>query len=276
MAKKRMNCPKESEISIGEWLDQIRATKKYVGCDGDGPPDWEIQYKGDIIGVEATLLHDTEGWGRTKEKAFERELKRLIKEASKEGDHRWHARCEYDPRVRRPPSSKGPTWKKRVLDALESNIGGEFQLLPEEDVRGRGVVLTLDPASNEGSLLGVRVDLGCVVVPTLAESIIACIKEKVAKIQKSEKACCYRQWWLVFDDEIATAQIYQILSVEERNRIEASVRKCPDTMRLSKIVVVNRFQTTPPSVKQDKWFYAPWEDPRHPPLPPSPYSDTTI
>ncbi len=275
MAKKPMNCPKGSEISIGEWLDQIRATKKYVGRDGDGPPDWKIQYEGTTIGVEVTLLHNTEGWGRTKETAFERELKRLIKEASKEGDQRWHARCEYDPRVPRPPSSNDPTWKERVRDALESAIGGEFQLLPEEDIRRRGVVLTLDPATNEGSFSGVSRDVGSVVVPTLTERIVACVKEKVEKIRKSERACRYRQWWLVFDDEIVIAPIHQILSVDERSRIEASVRECSDTVRLSKIVLVSRFQTTPPSAKQDMWFYAPWEDPRHPPLPPSPYSDTT-
>ncbi len=270
-----MNCPKGSEISSGEWLDQIGATKKYVGRDGDGPPDWEIQYKGTKIGVEVTLLHNTEGWGRTKETAFERELERLIKKASKEGDRRWHARCEYDPREPRPPSSKDPTWKERVHDALENPFGGEFQLLPEEDIHRRGVVLTLDPASNEGSFSGVSRDKGCAVVPTLTERILACIQEKVAKIEKSEKAGRYRQWWLVLDDEIVIAPI-KILSEEDRSEIEASIRECEDTVQFSKIVVVSRFQFTPPPVMQNKWFYAPWENPRHPPLPPSPYSGTTI
>ena len=89
------------------------------------------------------------------------------------------------------------------------------------------------------------------------------------KIRKSEKAGCYRQWWLVFDDEILIAPIV-VLSADERSRIEAGVRECEDTVQLSKIVMVSRFQFTPPPVKQDKqdkWFYAPWEDPRHPPLP---------
>ena len=268
-----MNCPKGSEIPIGEWLDQIGATKHFVGCNREGPPDWEIQYKDDKIGVEVTLLRDTEGWGTTREMAFKRELKRLIKVASREGMQRWHARCEYDPRVLRPPSMKNTAWKERVRDALRSSIGGEFQLLPEEDVRGRGVVLMLDPATNEGSFSGVSVDEGCGVLVALTERIPTLVKEKVKKIRKSEKARYYRQWWLVFDDEILIAPI-KILSEEERSGIEASIRECEDTVQFSKIVIVSRFQFTPPPVKQDKWFYAPWEDPRHPPLPPSPYSDS--
>lgn len=271
-----MNRPKGSEISIGEWLDQIGATKHFVGRMGEGPPDWEIQFKGARIGVEVTLLHNTEGWGRTKETAFERELGQLIKEATKESVQRWHARCEYDPREPRPPGNRDSTWKERVRDALKSPIGGEFQLLPEEDIRRRGVVLTLDPATNAGSFSGVSRDVGSRVVPTLTERIIACVEEKVEKIRKSDRGCRYSQWWLVFDDEIVIAPIQQILSVDERSRFEASVRECSDTVRLSKIVLVSRFQTAPPPAKHDRWFYAPWEDPRHAPLPPSPYSDATV
>ena len=271
-----MNCPKGSEISIGEWLDQIGATSQFVGGDGDGPPDWAIQYKCHKIGVEVTLLHDHEGWGRTKEKAFEREIKRLIEEVLQEGEDmpRWHARCEYDPRVLRPPSKENSAWKDRVRDALRSSIGGKFQVLPERDIRGGGVVLELDPATNEGSFSGVSVDEGYAVQATITERIVALVKEKVNKIRNSEKAGCYHQWWLVFDDEILIVPI-AVLSADERSRIEASVRECQDTVQLSKIVVVSRFQLTPPSVKQDKWFYAPWQDPRHPPLPPSPYMNGT-
>ena len=193
-----MNCPKGSEISIGEWLDQIGATRQFVGGDGDGPPDWAIQYKGHKIGVEVTLLHDHEGWGRTKEKAFEREIMRLIEEVLQEGKDmpRWHARCEYDPRVLRPPSKENSAWKERVRDALRSSIGGEFQVLPERDIRGRGVVLELDPATNaRRSFSGVSVDEGYAVQATLTERIVALVKEKVKKIRNSEKVATVSGGW---------------------------------------------------------------------------------
>lgn len=142
--------------------------------------------------------------------------------------------------------------------------------MAEEDIRGRGVVLELNPASNEGSFSGVIVDEGHAVEAPLAQQMVARVKEKVKKIHKSEKAGCYRRWWLVFDDEIVIASVDQVLTTEERGRIEGSLRECQETMELSKIVMVSRYQTSSPPVKQDKWFYAPWEDPRHPPLPPSP------
>ena len=265
-----MNCPKDSEISIGEWLDQIGATKRLVGRDGGGPPDWAVQYKGDTIGVEVTLLQDPKGWGRTREIAFERELGRLIKEESKESGQTWHARCEYDRREHRPPSKKDGAWKERVRAALRSSSGGEFQLMAEEDMRGRGVVLELDPASNEGSLAEVSVDDGCAVEAALTGQMVACLQEKVKKIRKGERADSYRQWWLVFDDEIGIVPIGTILNATERDRIEARVGECQETAQLSKVVLVSRFQFTPLPLKQDKWFYVPWEDPRHPRLPPSP------
>ena len=274
--------PKGSEISIGEWLDQIGATKQYVGCDGEGPPDWEIQYKGDTIGVEVTLLHDTEGWGGTKrgrrrKEAFERELRRLIEEVSQEGGQKWHALCEYDPRVPRPPSDDA--WKARVRDALgNSPSGGKIQLLSEGDIQrrglGGGIVLELMPACDGGSFTGVSVDEGYLVGITLSERLIANVDEKADKVRKGKRSGKYNQWWLAFDDEVLIAP-FAILTDEERTEIDTRVRECDGRQQLSKIVMVSRFQFTPPSVKQDKWFYVPWEDPRHPPLPPSPYSDST-
>ena len=58
MAEKQKNSPQDSEITTGAWLDQIGATKEYIGLDGPGPPDYVIQYEGDTIAVEATLLCD--------------------------------------------------------------------------------------------------------------------------------------------------------------------------------------------------------------------------
>ena len=283
MAKMSMNCPKGSEISIGEWLDQLGATKQFVGGEGNGPPDWEIQYKGTTIGVEVTLLHNTEGWGTTnrgrrREKAFEGELRRLIEEMSKEGGQEWHALCEYDPRVPRPPSDDD--WKARVRDALRNSpSGGGIQLLSEGDIQrrglGRGIVLEFMPVCDGGGFTGVSVDEGFLVGTTLSERLIANVDEKADKVRKGKKSEEYNQWWLAFDDEILMAP-FSNLTPEERSEIDARVHECDGRHQWSKIVTVSRLQTDPPSAKQAKWFYAPWEDPRHPPLPPSPYSDTTV
>ena len=233
MAKGSKNCPKDSEITIGEWLDQIGATKKFVGDDGEGPPDWEIQYKGEMIAVEVTLMYDTGGWGRTKkgrtrENAFEREIRRLIEEVSQEGGPKWHARCEYDPRVPRPPSGDDNAWKTRVREALRSSrLGGEFQLLSECRIRrrglGRGVVLELIPASNEGSFTGVSLDQGCMVEATLSEQLVAIMDEKAAKVREGKRSRDYNQWWLALDDEVLMAPL-AILTAEERTEINARVR----------------------------------------------------
>ena len=278
MAKGRKNCPDDSEIMIGEWLDQIGASKKFVGSDGEGPPDWEIQYKGEMIAVETTLMYDTGGWGstkkgRTREHAFERELRRLIEEVSQEGGSKWHALCEYDLRVPRPPSGDDDAWKTRVREALRSSrLGGEFQLLSECFIRrrglGRGVVLELIPASNEGSFTGVSLDQGFMVEATLSEQLVSIMDEKAAKVRKGKRSRNYNQWWLALDDEVLKAP-FAILNAGERTEIDTRVRECDVRQQWSKIVMVSRFQTRCDE-GQKKWFYAPWEDPRHPPLPESP------
>ena len=279
MAKKRMNCPNGTEISIGQWLDQIGATKQFVGRDGEGPPDWEIQYKGDTIGVEATLLHDTEGWGRIKrgrsrKQAFEDELRCLIEEVSQEGGQGWHALCEYDPRVPRPPCASDNAWKARVRDALRNSpSGGAIQLLSEDKIErgrlGRGIVLELMPAGDCGSFAGVSLDTGSMVGSTLSERIIAAVDKKVDKVGRGTRRDEYSQWWLALDDEVLMAP-FSAMTTEERTEIDTSVRECNGIRQWSKVVVVSRFQRTLPPVIQDKWFYAPWEDPRYPTLPPSP------
>ena len=258
---------------IGEWLDQIGATKKFVGSDGEGPPDYEIQYKGESIAVEVTLLHDTGGWEREKEIAFERELRCLIEEVSQEGGPRWHARCEYDSRVSGPPSANDDAWKTRVRKVLRSSCsGGEFQLLSECSIRrrglGRGVMLGLIPASNEGSFTGVSSDKGYLVGTTLSERLVSIVDEKATKVRKGNRSRTYNQWWLVLDDEVLIAP-FAILTAEERTEIGTRVRECDGRQQWSKIVMVSRFQTRSDG-SQEKWFYALWEDPRHPLLPESP------
>ena len=272
MAEKQEEGPRRSEVSIKEWLEQIRATEiRYVG-DGDGPPDFLTKYADEEIAVEVTCLHDSEGWSTTEERAFERELKRLIEEVLMEDVNapRWHSTCEYDPREPRPPRPSCEEWKEKARKALRTRgPGGEFQLLSPERIQGRGVRLELIAANNEGSFAGVRVDEGHEVGPVLARRIVARVKEKASKVQKRKRLRKIGRWWLVFDDEILRAPI-GLLGADERTDIEAKVRECCDREQWSKIVLVSRFQTTPPPLNRPKRFYAPWEDPKHPALPVSP------
>ncbi|MCE2485179.1 MAG: hypothetical protein J4F42_06675 [Desulfurellaceae bacterium] len=269
--KDRQDIPKGSEVWVKEWLEQIGATDiRYVG-DGDGPPDFLVKYMEEEIAVEVTLLHDSDGWSRTKKHAFERALKRLIEEVSKEENApRWHSFCEYDPREPRPPSKSDKEWKEKARKALRTRGGGrEIQLLSLERIRGRGVILQLWPASNEGSFAEVSEDTGSLIVSVLSERIAAGVEEKTKKVRQGKRAKEYKQWWLVFDDEVLIAPI-RVLTEEERAIIEARVRECVGRKQWSKIVLVSRFQTTPSPPKCPKWFYAPWEDHEHPPLPVSP------
>ena len=194
MSKNRERGPRESEVSVGEWLEQIGATAiEFVGdkCD-KGPPDYLIEYDRETIAVEVTRLLPGEGWGRKKETAFKKELEHLIEESKAEGDNtlRWHASCEYDPREPCPPKEM---WIEHAREALRTAgpEGGTFQLLPPEAIRGRGVNLELWPASNEGSFAEVSVDEGLIVVDTLVGRIIDCLRDKTAAVEKGERSKRY-------------------------------------------------------------------------------------
>ncbi len=270
MAKMQNNNPQDSEITTGVWLDQIGATKEYVGCDGPGPPDYVIQYEGDTIAVEATLLCDPQGWGMTKEIAVEESLRRLIHAVSAEGEDmpRWHATCEYDQRVPGPPKRGDSEWKRRVRDALRSRAGGEFQLLPDEHMRGRGIVLELVPASNRGGLSGVSVDEGAIVAETLSDRLVATVKKKAGRVRKGQRSGKYTQWWLVVDDAVLRAPI-GTLTLQERDEIDTRVRESDGISTWSKVVMVGGSRTGPDRTPA-YLFYAPWEDAIYPPLPASP------
>ena len=272
MAEKQKNSPKGSEKKIDAWLDQIGATtKKYVGGNGSGgPPDFVIQYDGDTIAVEATLLCDPQGWGMKKEIAFEKLLRRLIHAVSAEGEDmpRWHATCEYDHRVSRPPKSGNVELKRRVRDALRSCAGGEFQLLPDEHVRGRGIVLELVPASNRGGLSGVSVDEGAIVAETLSDRLVAIVKKKAGTVRKGPRSGKYTQWWLVVDDAVLRAPI-RTLTLQERDEIDTRVQESDGISTWSKVVMVGGSRTGPDRTLA-YLFYAPWEDARYPLLPKSP------
>ena len=270
MAEMQNNSPQDSEIKTGAWLDQIGATKEYVGCGGPGPPDYVIQYERHTIAVESTLLCDPQGWGMTKEIAFEKSLRRLIGEVSAEGADmpRWHASCEYDPRVSGPPKRGDVEWKRRVRDALRNPAGGEFQLLPDEHMRGRGIVLELVPASNRGGLSGVSVDEGAIVAETLYDRLVASVNKKAERVRKGQRSGKYTQWWLVVDDAVLGAPI-GTLTLQERTEIDTRVRESNGISTWSKVVMVGGSRTGPDPTPA-YLFYAPWEDARYPPLPASP------
>ena len=271
MAEKQKNSPQDSEITTGAWLDQIGATKEYIGRDGPGPPDYVIQYEGDTIAVEATLLCDPQGWGMKKEIAFEESLRRLIHAVSAEGEDmpRWHATCEYDPRVPGPPKRGDVELKRRVRDALRSRAGGEFQLLPDQRMRGRGIVLELVPASNRGGLSGVSVDEGGIVAETLCDRLGAIVKKKGDRVKKGQRSEKYTQWWLVVDDAVLGAPI-RTLTRQERTEIDTRVRSSRGISTWSKVVMLCGCRVGSDRTPVHS-FYAPWEDPRNPPLPRSPY-----
>lgn len=270
MAKQK---PKGSEHSIKDWLEQIGATEiQFVGGESEGgPPDYTIQYVGEQIGVEVRLLDDITGWPRNKRMAFEKELKCLIEEVAQEKDApRWHTCCEYDPKETQLPRPECMAWKEKVRKALRTKgTGEEIELLSPKIRRGRGVRLTLKPANNEGSFVGASVDEGDLVAQTLGDRVVACVKEKTNKVQRGNRSHRHLLWWLVFDDEILLVPI-GVLGADERAAIKAKVRACNGREQWSKIVIVSRFQTVPASQKFSRQFCALWEDPQHPPLPPSP------
>ena len=269
----RGGTPKGSEIPVGEWLDQIGARAiEYAGDDaGGGPPDYTIEYEGEPVAVEVRLLDDGIGWRREKKVAFEREVKELIEEEmAGKGSPRWHSWVEYDPDEDGPPKRGDKTWRKRMCEALRRReLMVEVQLLSAEDMRGRGIVLTLQRASNQGSFNRVDEDEGMMVGSVLAERIRACVKEKADKVEKGARTRGYDRWWLVLDDEVLVAP-KGVMTKDEQRQIEDSVRTCTGRSQWSKIVLMSRFQTVEPPEKQPKWFWPLWEDPGHAPLPCSP------
>ena len=273
MKNARRREPKDSERPVGEWLHQIGATSiEYVGDDaGGGPPDYTIEYGGKRIAVEVRLLDDGTGWPEERKRAFERELKEFINEVTGEKDAaKWHTWAEYDPEEPGPPRRGDKGWRKKVREALLGEWREkEIQLLPTEKTRGRGIILTLSPAHNEGGFGDLSEDEGLWLASTLTERVTACVKEKAEKVEKGSRAHQYDRWWLVLDDEVLITP-KEVLNEEERARVEQSVRMCAGRSQWSKVVVVSRFQTTAPPEKQPKWFWPMWEDERHTPLPESP------
>ena len=270
MANSQHKGPKGSEVSIQEWLEQIGATEScYVGGRGS-PPDFTITYFGKRIAIEVARLLPDVGWDKKTEIAFERELRNLIEEtASDPSNPRWHSWCQYDSRDRCPSRSESNAWKERARKALRTgDPGGEFQLLEPKQLKGRGIVLELHPAGNQGSFSGVSEDEGYMIEGTVMDQLVSWIDKKSSKVRKTKpiKGDCL--WWLVFDDEIVMAPT-GILG-GSREKIENGVRDKIDTRLWSKVVLVSRFQSERPPPVRPKWFWPLWENPQFAALPDSP------
>ena len=270
MASSQEDEPKGSEVSMREWLEQIGATDIcYVGYRGS-TPDFSITYSGERIAVEVARLLPSVGWHKKTEIAFARELNKLIKEVSSDPCNlRWHSWCQYDSRDRCPPPSGSEAWKERARAALRTGgPGGEFQLLSTKKLKGRGIVLELHPAGNQGSFNGVSEDEGYGIEGTLVDRVVEWVDKKTCIVRKTKSVteCC--RWWLVFDDEILVAPA-GFLGIS-RQKIENDVRDRTNTELWSKIILVSRFQIEKPPPTQPKWFWSLWENPRHPALPESP------
>ena len=268
MADKNTDCPKGSEISVKEWLQQIGATNiHFTGGLYHGPPDFVIRYGGEQVAVEVTRLHDVEGWGKDREHAILRKARELYKEAQKEGCS-WHGYIEYDPRESKK-SMKDRSWQERMRTALRSEYQGEFQLLPSDRIEGEGIILHLLPEGNEGGIAQVSTNCGISLHDTLSERVIDTLEVKAEKMEKSENSHKFCQWWLVLDDEILVVSKNILVSSEIRT-IEKRVRKCYSRRRWSKVVLMSRFQSVLPPAKPPKWFWLLWEDGDHPVLPKNP------
>ena len=264
--------PKDSEVPVREWLEQIGATAiEYVGDDAEGgPPDYTIEYAGERVAVEVRLLDDGRGWREEQKRAFEKELREFIKEvAAEKGAPKWHTWAVYDPEEPGPPKRGDKAWRKKAREALLGKEPREIQLFPPENRRRRGIILGLLRASNQGSFSGLAEDMGHMVEGTLTERITACVKEKAEKVAKGSRAQQYGIWWLVLDDEVLVTP-KGTLTKEEQARVEESVWMCAGRNQWSKIVVMNRFQTEQGPGKRAKWFWPVWEEPGHAPLPDSP------
>ena len=270
MANSQQKGPKDSEIPVREWLDQIGATDIcYVGDRGE-TPDFEVTYSGERVAVEVARLPPAVGWKKNVEIAFEKELRNLIEEVARDpGNPRWHSMCEYDARNRCPLPSQAEAWKERARKALLTRgLPREFQLLPTGQFVGRGIMLVLHPAGNEGSFGGVSQDQGYLIEETLIDQVDYWIDRKSKIVRKTKPDNDDRHWWLVFDDEILIAPTGNLR--ESREKIELGVRDSVDIGLWSKVVLVSRFQFegTPPECP--KWFWSLWENPRCTALPDSP------
>ena len=226
------------EKRASTWLNRVADKVCYVG-NGEGPPDFVIQWGGTEVAVEVMTMLDGEGWEPTRRIAFERALRDVVEGVRNEtGTPRWHVSCEYDPRVPRPPKPRG-SWEETVRDALRRpGLGGEVQLCPQSLRVGQGIVVKYVPASNDGSFSGVMEDTGLLVAETALTQIESCVARKARRVRKGHRARRFTSWWLVLVDEVVI--IHEVLG-EEWADVKAGVRTCEGIEQWNKVILLSGF-----------------------------------
>ena len=176
---------------MSQWLRRRPGVTdvRFVGDEGDGPPDFLARFRGGHIAVEATKMPLESGWSEKYRIAFERELSEVVQSVKDDPRApRWHVLCSYDPRQPKPPRRKGG-WRRCLKRALTSpGSGGKLQLIEERWRVGAGVVVKYFPAGNDGSLPVVNEAGAYLIVGTASERIVEEIRKKAAKIRNSPSA----------------------------------------------------------------------------------------
>ena len=233
------NGARGSEVPVGDWLGTVGATDvRFVG-DGEGPPDYLVQFGGEEVAVEVTRMLDRKGWPERHRIAFERALAAVVEMIAREKEApRWHVWCEYDPKMKGPPQTNG-AWREVVEKSLRTpGLGGEVQLIPEKLKVGRGIVLGYMPASNAGSFAGVQSDMGIRPAGAVLDCIADVVAMKAQKVRNGTRAQSFTNWWLVVDEEIVI--VHPVLGREWID-VEDHVRLCKGIEQWNKVALFSRF-----------------------------------
>ena len=234
--------PKGSEVLVEEWLRRRPGLTdvRFVGDQGEGPPDYFARFHGHCVAVEVTKMALESGWPEKYRIAFEREL-RVVVQSVKDDPRapRRHVLCSYDPRQPRPPRPNGD-WRRRLTTALRSSDRrGKLQLIDEGSRVGSGVVVEYLPAGNDGSLPLVNEVGAYLVVGAASERIAEEVRKKAGKVRTSPSARGFRgQWWLVLDDEVV--RFHSELNEDEWRSIREFVGAATgDLVIWNKVVLVS-------------------------------------
>ena len=225
-----------------EWL-QCRSdvmNVRYVGDEGEGPPDFLAEFHGVEVAIEVTKMPLNTGWPEEQRVAFEEELQQVVRSVKDNPEApRWHVLCFADERQPRPPKRNGD-WKEQVRDALlRESSGGELQLMSESKRVGEGVVVKYLPAGNDGSLPFVNQGGAYSLMGSASARILEEVHAKAVKVRQSERAQRYSHWWLILDDEVVN--VPNMLTTEEWRHIRDAVATSEHIALWSKVILISRY-----------------------------------